>query len=330
MNQFKKIFQLIRSLWRRPVVKQEIDEELQFHIEQRVAENIASGMTQEEAAREARKRFGNLQSVREDCCEVRGASFGEAMWKDIRFGLRMFRKNPGFTAVALITLALCIGANLTLFTVVDDILVRPLPFSQPERLVTMYNMYPKMDFVRSGSSFPNLYGRRGIQAFSSVAAYKNDAVTIGEAGSANQVDILRVSPDFFETLGIRLKIGRVFTEEEMTYQTHHIAILSHDYWLQHYNGDPNILGQEIRINGFSKSIIGVMPHGFRFLSSKAKICLPLSSSEDDRGILFHVPSLHLMTLAGSALILGAVSLIACLLPALRASRVDPMEVLRHE
>jgi predicted permease len=281
----RTIWSKLRSLWQRREVKREIDEELRFHIEQRTAENLAAGLTPEEAARAARKRFGNVQRVREECRDVRGASFGEAMGRDLRFGLRVLRKNPGFTAVAVLTLALCLGANLTIFAVVDVMLLRPLPFPQPERLVTMFNTYPKTDLGRAGSSFPNLYNRRGrLEAFSSVAAYKPDAVTVGEAGGARRVEVLRVSPEFFETLGVGPVLGRSFTEEEMTFQTHHVVLLSQACWRQHFEADPHVLGREVRVNGFAKMIVGVLPPGFHFLSSKAQIFLPLSSSPDQRGI----------------------------------------------
>src|SRR6266404_3401219 len=190
---------------------------------------------------------------------------------DLRFAFRQLLKNPGFTAVATLALGLCLGANLTIFAVIDSVLLRALPFPEPDRLVTLFNTYPKAGVERDGASLPNYYERRGnIPAFARVSILRHDKAIIGEIGSTEQMDITRVAPEFFTTLGVGPILGRSFTEEETTYQTDNVAILTDTYWRQRFNADRNVLGRQIRVDGFPKTIVGVLPPGFRFLSSKAQ------------------------------------------------------------
>src|ERR1700722_9593955 len=140
--------------------------------------------------------------------------------RQLKYAARLLRKSPAFTATALLTLALCLGANLTIFAVIDSVLLRPLPFPEPDRLVTVFNTYPKAGVERDGSSLTNYYERRGrIPAFSGVAIYRFGTAIIGEAGSTEREQITRVPPEFFSTLGLRPAIGRAFTDEQTTYQT---------------------------------------------------------------------------------------------------------------
>jgi predicted permease len=162
--------------------------------------------------------------------------------------------------------------------------VRPLPFPGAETLVTMFNTYPKAAVERDGSSLANYYDRRGnIPAFSHISVLRYGTAIIGEAGSPERVEVLRVSPEFFATLGVAPIIGRAFTEEETTYQTDGVAILTDSYWRRHFKADPNVLGREIRVDGFQRLVVGVLPPNYRYLSSKAQLYFPLSSNPEDRG-----------------------------------------------
>lgn len=204
---------------------------------------------------------------------------------DLRFAIRQLLRIPGFTVVALLTLTLCIGANLTIFSVVDSILIRPLPFEQADRLVSVYNHYPGSDLGKSQSSYPNLYMRRGnIDAIESLVGCRYSAVNVGEPGSSQRREIMRISAGFFEALKVPMALGRSFVEDEMTYQTHHVTVLTHEYWQRQFDGDRNIVGTAIRMNGYNKTVIGVLSPNFRFLSAEPKLFLPLAAPERRRNI----------------------------------------------
>src|SRR2546430_2380910 len=202
---------------------------------------------------------------------------------DLRFALRQLRKTPAFTVTALATVAICLGANLAIFAVIDSVLLRPLPFPQPDRLVTIYNTYPKAGVENDGSSITNYYERRGsIPALSSLSIYMERSEVVGEPGSTEQMGVIRTSPDFFVTLGVRPALGRSFTEEEWIQQKN-VVILTDAFWRERFNSDPNVLGRETRINGIPREIVGVLPPGFRFLSSAARLFVSMKSNEEQRG-----------------------------------------------
>ena len=280
---FKRWLSLFRVLTRRRAFEDGMSEELRFHVEQYVDELVRSGMSPEKAARLACMEFGSLDTVKEDCRDQRGLHLFDEFRRELNYAARLLRKTPGFTATALLTLAVCLGANLTIFAVIDSVLLRPLPFPAPDRLVTIFNTYPKAGVERDGSSLTNYYERRGhISAFTSLSIYSYGTEIIGEPGSTERKQTMRVSPDFFATLGLGPVIGRTFTEEETTSQTDHVAILSDTFWRQRFNADPHVIGRQIRVNSVPRTVVGVLPPAFRFLSSDARVFLPLASRLEDR------------------------------------------------
>ena len=204
---------------------------------------------------------------------------------DLHLAFRQLRSAPVFTVTALATMAICLGANLAIFAVIDAVLLRSLPFPQSDRLVTIFNTYPKAGVERDGSSLTNYYERRGnISAFSSLSIFRYGSEVVGDTGSTQQEEVLRIAPDFFTTLGTGPVIGRSFDESETItpVENHGAAILTDSYWRQFLNSDPHVLDRNIRVNGVPRKIVGVLPPDFRFLSSHARIFLPFTSRFDQR------------------------------------------------
>jgi predicted permease len=272
-----------RALLGRTSFERGMAEEVRFHIEQYTEELILSGMDPEEAARRAAMEFGSVDNVKADCREARGVAAFDALGQDVRYAVRRMRKAPAFTATALTTLAVCLGANLTIFAVVDSVLLQPLPFPEPGRLVRVFNTYPKAGVPDDGMSITNYYERRGrIPAFASVAAIRERTAVVGEAGSTEREPVAQVSPEFFATTGMAPVVGRSFTEDETTYQTDGAAVVTDAYWRQQLGADPGVIGRTIRVDGFRKTVVGILPAEFTFLSSRARLYFPLASNEAQR------------------------------------------------
>lgn len=204
--------------------------------------------------------------------------------RDFWQAFRALLREKGFTATVLLTLVLCLGANVVIFTVVHSVLLRPLPFPHPDQLVVTVNSYPKAGVERAASSIPNYYERKdnSIPAFAGVAAIRGGSAIVGEAGSPDRVSMWQVTPSFFRVLGVQPALGRFFTEEENEYGKSDVVVLTDGLWRQRFNADPAVIGRPMRINNIPTTIVGVLPPGFRYLSSDARLWMPLPSSKEDR------------------------------------------------
>ena len=281
------MFDRFRSMFRMLAHRREFEEamadELNFHMEQYKEELIQTGLSPAEAARRARMEFGSRNTIEGHCREARGLHLFDELGRQLRYAYRMLRKTPGFTITALLILAVCLGANLTIFAVIDSILLRPLPFPESDRLVTIFNTYPKAGVDRDGSSVTNYYERRGqLPAFSSLAIYRFGTAIVGESGATEREHVTRVSPEFFSTLGINPVVGRAFKEDETSYQTANVVIITDSFWRHRLDANPNVIGTKIRVDGNLNTVIGILPPGFRFLSSESGIYFPLASRPEDR------------------------------------------------
>lgn len=197
--------------------------------------------------------------------------------------IRGLVRDKGFTAAALLTFALCLGANVALFAVVNAVLIRPLPYPNPGQLVAVFNQYPKAGVVRAGVSVPHYLERHdGIAAFAESAAYRDAGNTIGESGSPDRVASMVVTPSFFRVLGTAAAMGRTFTEDEGIHGKNDVLILSDGLWRQNYASDPAIIGKKIRMDGTPHTIVGVMPPDFRFGNSFARVWTPMWFDDDDK------------------------------------------------
>ncbi len=251
----------LRSLFKRRAVEQELDEELRYHVDQKTAEQIAAGMDPVEARRAALLAMGGVEQRKEECRDARGTRYFEDLLQDVRYGVRMLLKSPGFTAVTLITLALGIGANTGLFSVVNTVLLSPLPYPHPEQLVTLHMSKPNFD----AGAIPFL-NFRDWQAqnhtFSAMALSRMNSVTLIGAGESEYMPINFITSDFFKVLGVPPVLGRHFAPGEDEFNGPALVEISEGLWKRKFGGGDNVLGKTLNLSGKNYEIIGVVPADF--------------------------------------------------------------------
>src|SRR6266566_3530563 len=263
--------------WRRETRDAELDEEIRAHLNMATQVRVERGADEKEAERAARREFGNVGLMKEVTRDVWGWRWLEELVEDVQFGLRMLRKKPGFVATAVLTLALGIGANTAIFSVVDAILLRPLPYPEPDRLVRIWESSPKRDVVRNSVNPLNfLDWRDHSESFVSMAALASLVTNLSANGQPIAVQGMQVTPEFFSVLQVGPLLGRTFNAADGIPGQDHGVILSYQLWQSQFGADPGIVGQKIDVNGEPGEVIGVMPKGFSFPEIKAEVWTPLA------------------------------------------------------
>jgi putative ABC transport system permease protein len=268
-----------RAMFRKPRMETELDDELRFHLEKQIEQNIARGMSAEEARYAALRQFGNVGQVKEECRDAWGVRFISELAQDVRYGLRQLRRNPGFTIVAVLTLALGIGANTAIFSVVEAVILRPLPFNDPSRLVLLTDPQDPDNGGLISRDFSPLLSE--ATDFKAIDFYYRDSgfsrVTLTTSDGPHFVQGAFVSANFFSLMGVAPELGRVFTQEEVD-RHERVVVLSHRLWLSQFGGSRDALSQPLRIDRARYQIVGVMPSSFQFPASDQQFWAPITTN----------------------------------------------------
>jgi predicted permease len=262
---FSDLFIRLRSLFRRKNAETELDSELRFHLDRQIEKYANTGLSREEAHHLASLEFGGLEQTKEECREARGVHFFETLFQDLRFGLRMLRKSPGFTVVAVLTLALGIGASTAIFSVVDAVLLRPLPFPNPQQIVTVWEL--EANGHRARLADPNFLDFRAQNhTLSALAVFSSGPSSVSGGSEPVRMNVATVSMDFFSALGVEPFLGRSFTPNEQVVHGAPAMIVSYAFWQHFLGGTADLSRARLSMDGTAFPVIGVMPKDFDFPS----------------------------------------------------------------
>ena len=288
MNILLQIWSRLLSLLRRGRYEREMEEEMRFHLEMQIEQNLSSGMATEEARYAARRQFGNQTWFKEASREMWSLNSIETLIQDLRYGARTLLKKPGFTLIAVLTLALGIGANTAIFSVVDSVLLKPLSYPHPEELVAVTLTSQGLGIEDMGVS-PSAYitFRDHSRAFQDIGLYTRgingtgDSVNITGLGEPERASALGVTDGLLPILGVTPLLGRSFTRADDSPNSADTVILTYGYWSRKFGGDPSVIGRTIEVDGKPRAIIGVLPEGFHFLDqTNLAMLLPMKLNRE--------------------------------------------------
>src|ERR1043166_2180405 len=283
MSVLNRIAAFWRNLFRKGDVEQELSDELAYALDALVEKKITEGLSEVEARRQAAIQLGGVEQLKEKIREAKAGYYLEGLGRDLRYAVRMFFKNPGFTAVAIIALALSIGANTAIFSLVNGVLLRPLPFPDAERIIFIEGKNPAAGISESNISFLDFTDwSQQTDLFASAAAYWTGSAQFGADGAAEPERVPRagVTTGFFSVLGVQPLLGRAFRSEEEHPYPQTVAIISHGLWKRRFGSDPNIIGKQVQISGNSMTIVAIMPPGFEY-PEQTQVWVPCAANLKD-------------------------------------------------
>jgi len=266
----------VRNLLRRDRVEHELTDEIDGYADLLIEEKVAQGMSRDDARRAARLEIGRVDQVKEHVRDVWVGAWLDALRRDVRFGVRTLIRRPGFAAVVVLTLGVGMGATTAMFSLIDSVLLKPLPFREPDRLTMVWGVSARLNLPRVEASPLNYVDwQKQVQAFESLAAYVNAYVNLTGGGTPERLQSAMVTPNLFQTLGVDPLIGRWFVTPDGSPGRTAVAILSYGLWQRRFGGNRGIVGQAIRLDGEPYVVVGVMPRGFQFPREGTQIWTPV-------------------------------------------------------
>lgn len=283
MSLFSRLRTFARNLTGRRDVERELDEELRSYVELLVAEKVDAGVSPGEARRFALAKVGGIEQVKEQVRDERPGMALENAARDLRYGLRLLRRSPGFAGIAVVTIALGIGATSAIFSVINAVALKPLPYPDADRLIYITSQFPTLGFEKFWVSPPEyLELRERSKSYSDIAAYLTSAVNVSEGTRPQRVNAVFATANMFDVLGVKPRLGRAFTAEEDRPNVEPVVVISDGLWRGTFGADRSIVGKQVEIQGRKRTVVGVAPPGFDIHDARADVWAPLGLDPTNR------------------------------------------------